>query len=155
MYSRFSKLPSLFVENYESILVVMTILGSEIRRGKGVNGNCHSVARALATIFPNFRVADGYVYSVSPPACDETHGPRSSLINEIEKKPESVRFKRLCHSWLVWTWLKQDTNLIIDAWPIGGGMVLVLQSPISKTDSTCSMSRLLLRTCISNRYIEA
>jgi hypothetical protein len=116
MYSRFSKLPSRFTEDYELMLVVMTVLGSEIRRGDGINGNCHSIARALAKIFIDFRVVDGYIYSLAPHTCDEGHGAKALLVNEVEKKVECVRFKRLYHSWLMW----RDTNLIIDPWPVGG-----------------------------------
>lgn len=111
--------PDQFVQDYEHILAVMGIIQHDIRHGGGIHGNCHSVARAMATIFPNFRVADGYIPRLAPPHFGEEYGVKA--IVRLETDPptfQPVRWQALHHSWLVW---KGDVQLIVDPWPIGGG----------------------------------
>lgn len=118
IYTRFEDLPQSFRISYEHLLVVMQLLASDLRMKRGGigRGNCHSVVRALAKLFPGYRVVDGFVPSLSTNETDETHGPKAVLLIEGEP-PVKVRYKQLNHSWLQW----QDTNIIVDVWPIGAG----------------------------------
>lgn len=65
--------PSLFLEDYQWILLALNMIQSDILQGKKIRSTSHAVSRALVKRFTNFRVADGY-------------------------SPGSERF----HSWLVW-----------------------------------------------------
>lgn len=116
MFSRFSKLPSRFVEDYELMLVVMTILQSDMRRGSKDDPNCQVATRALAEFFPDFRVADGYMPRLAQDTFSDQHGARAKLRVQGAKNSFHMRFKQLIHSWLVW----RDTNLVVDVWPVGG-----------------------------------
>lgn len=118
IYSRFSSPPQSFVEDYEMMLVIMTIIAHDIRRGVGVEGNCHSVARALAKFFPNFEVIDGYIPRVAPKDFEEENGTRAVLAVQGIDQLIPATYRRLYHSWLLW---KGSSNLIIDPWPVGGG----------------------------------
>jgi hypothetical protein len=113
-YDRFQPLPIHFRRDYEHVLVVMQLLASDIRMGRPFDGNCHVVARAMAKFYPNFRVADGFITSVSPKDTDETHGAKCALLIENEA-PMAARYKQLNHSWLVW----KNSNIVLDIWPIG------------------------------------
>lgn len=111
--------PDLFVQNYELILAVMGMIQHDIRHGGGINGNCHSVARAMARMFPNFRVVDGYIPRLAPPQCGEEYGVKALVV--LETTPPTLqpaRWQALHHSWLAW---KGNGRLIVDPWPIGGG----------------------------------
>ncbi len=108
---------SRLINAYHPLLMAMCVLQHEAVQGKPIEGSCHSIVRAVAQEFPEFKVVDGVIPRLAPL-------PRGALFG----REGFFRFKEglvgfwgrlnfLHHAWLVW---KHNEKFIIDVCPIGG-----------------------------------
>ncbi|MBP9782386.1 MAG: hypothetical protein KBC50_01495 [Candidatus Pacebacteria bacterium] len=106
-----------FDNQYVDMALIMTILMRDAIHGKPVEGNCHSIARAVAKSFPDFVVVDGFLPRLVGNSYGESFGREIHFFVPPAHTLYHGREEHLYHSWLAW---KQDERFVVDLCPLGG-----------------------------------
>jgi hypothetical protein len=106
-----------FYDQYIDMALVMTILMHDMVHGKPVEGNCHSIARAVAKSFPSFVVVDGFLLRLVGNTYGKSFGREIHFSVPPSHRLYHGREEHLYHSWLAW---KQDERFVVDLCPLGG-----------------------------------
>lgn len=115
-----------FKHKYLLIKLAMDIITEEVGSGKPIEGNCHSMTRAVAKSFSDFIVVDGCLPRLVGSVYGESFGREVHFSIPPSHNLYRGRQEHLYHSWLVW---KADHKFIIDLCPPGA--VPGCSSPVS------------------------